>query len=260
MGINRYKLKKWKDMILGKSIHHVNQNEGLIFSVDLVKGYYNNLTEKVTRRRIDDNSVPKSFIDSGDEIYFSIEIFQYGLGAYDLFLLNNDKEMLKKAISCANWAVENQKNKGAWPTFAFDNPTHPYSAMAQGEGISLLVRIYLATSEIRYLQVAKKAVEFMLLSIEDGGTAKYEGNNVYLYERTEDPLVLNGWIFSYWGLLDYWKITQDEKLNKILKQTIEAMKNLLSSFDIGYWSKYDINKMICSPFYHRLHIAQLKVM
>lgn len=34
----------------------------------------------------------------------------------------------------------------------------------------------------------------------------------------------------------------------------------MKDFDIKYWSKYDDGKRICSPFYHKLHIAQLKVM
>ena len=30
--------------------------------------------------------------------------------------------------------------------------------------------------------------------------------------------------------------------------------------NVKYWSKYDMGKRLCSPFYHRLHIAQLRVM
>jgi len=31
-------------------------------------------------------------------------------------------------------------------------------------------------------------------------------------------------------------------------------------FDCGYWSYYDLSGNIASPFYHNLHIEQLKVM
>ena len=260
MGISKYQIKKWANMLLGKSIHHVNQDEGKIYSIDKVRGYYNNLTEKVTRLNLNDNSIPKSRTDSGDEIYFSIEIFQYGLAAYDLFLLNNDTSMLHKSLACAEWALENQEKNGAWLTFDFDNPDHPYSSMAQGEGISLLMRVYLSSNDDRYLEAASRALQFMLCPIENGGTTKYKGKNVYFYERTGDPLVLNGWIFSYWGLLDFWKVTKDEQAREILDKTLKAMIHDLPSYDTGYWSKYDAGKMICSPFYHKLHIAQLNVM
>ena len=35
-------------MVTGKSVLHVNQDIGKCFSTEEVKGYYNNLTEKVT--------------------------------------------------------------------------------------------------------------------------------------------------------------------------------------------------------------------
>ncbi|WP_294783632.1 D-glucuronyl C5-epimerase family protein [uncultured Eubacterium sp.] len=260
MSVNKYKLKKWLDMLLGKSIHHVNQDEGKAYSISEIRGYYNNLTEKVTKSEQNNGIVPKSYIDSGEQIYFSIEIFQYGLALYDLYLLNQDEKMLRNAIVCADWALENQEKKGSWKTFDFDNPLHPYSSMAQAEGISLLARIYLETGEIKYFESAKKAVDFMLIPLTDGGTAEYKDEKVYFYERTEDPLVLNGWIFSYWGLLDYWKLTKDKEIKCILDKTLSAMIEDLPSYDIGYWSKYDAGRMICSPFYHKLHIAQLNVM
>ena len=39
-----------------------------------------------------------------------------------------------------------------------------------------------------------------------------------------------------------------------------SLEKKLADFDIGYWSKYDDGKRMTSPFYHSLHIAQLKVM
>ena len=34
----------------------------------------------------------------------------------------------------------------------------------------------------------------------------------------------------------------------------------LHRFDCKYWSLYDMSNRITSPFYHKLHLAQLKVM
>ena len=76
VGISRYKIKKWTKMITGKSISHVNQDIGKEFSVDEVQGYYNDLTEKVTKRKNLYDSVPQSHVDTGEVIFFSIEIFQ----------------------------------------------------------------------------------------------------------------------------------------------------------------------------------------
>ena len=34
----------------------------------------------------------------------------------------------------------------------------------------------------------------------------------------------------------------------------------MSFFDCDYWSNYDLNNHITSPFYHHLHIAQMKAL
>lgn len=259
MGISFYKIKKWYKMMTGKSISHVNQGVGTCYSKTEVAGYYNDLTEKVTR---DDPNilVPQYNVDTGEEIYFSIGIFQYGLAAYDLYLTTHDEVYKNKMIACAEWAVENQQDDGGWKTFAYNKPNAPYSSMAQGEGISLLIRAAIATNDKRYSEAAEKAKEFMLKPISEGGTAEYIGQAVIFYEDTDNPVILNGWIFSLWGLYDYCKYKKDERVQEILKKTLETMKRKLPDFDTKYWSKYEDGKRICSPFYHKLHIAQLRVM
>lgn len=248
-------------MLSGTSISHVNQGAGKIYSVTTIKGYYNDLTEKVLKRDDLGDKVPMSSVDTGEVIYFPIEIFQYGLGAYDLYLMENDNNMLTKVKASADWAVQNQKKNGSWVTFSYENPDHPFSSMAQGEGISLLIRAYIALQKSEYLEAADKALKFMLLPILDGGTTKYDGNDVYFYECTEDPLILNGWIFSLWGLWDYCEFYPDDtETYKILQKTLKTLERVLPKFDNGYWSMYEEGMRICSPFYHKLHIAQLEVM
>lgn len=260
MGISLHKIKKWTNMIFGKSVYHVNQGVGQVYSKTDIAGYYNDLTEKVTRFGDATAQVPTTVVDTGECIYFSIAIFQYGLGAYDLYLQSKEQAMLDKVLACADWAVENQQEDGGWVTFAYENPEHPYSSMAQGEGISLLLRAYFTTNKEQYLTAAKKAKEFMLLPIERGGTTRYIDDDVYLYECTHDPLILNGWIFSLWGLWDYCKCTEDIEAQGVLTATLKTLERKLPDFDMKYWSKYEDGKRICSPFYHRLHIAQLYVM
>lgn len=259
MGVSIHKIKKWCKMITGKSILHVNQGPGLCYSKTEVAGYYNDLTEKVTK---DDANilVPKYRLDNGEERYFSGGIFQYGLGSHDLFLTTQNEAYKNKLIACADWAVENMQDSGAWDAFSFTDSEHPYSSMAQGEGVSLLLRAHKLTQDEGYLSAARKAKDFMLKPIEEGGTTVYQGKDVYLYEYTNEPLILNGWIFSLWGLYDYWKYTGDPHTEQILKATLESLKKKLPDYDIKYWSKYEDGKRICSPFYHRLHIAQLTAM
>ena len=260
MSINKFKVKKWIKMLVGKSEYHVNQDEGKIYSKEKIEGYYNNLTEKVTKYGYPLGTVPKTIVDNEREIYFPIAIFQYGLASYDLYLINKDKEMLKNVYACANWAIDNQDENGGWITFKYKNISNKYSSMAQGEGISLLIRTYLISKDHKYIDKAKRALEFMLKPISEGGTAEYQKEDIYLYESPEEPLVLNGWIFSIWGILDYYKFFKDDKSKRILEQSIKSLVKKLPDFDIKYWSKYEDGKRICSPFYHRLHIYQLMTM
>lgn len=260
MGISVYKIKKWVKMLTGNSISHVNQGVGRVFSRDEVRGYYNDLTEKVTKREAFDGNVPVSFVDTGEKIYFPIEIFQYGLAAYDLFLETNDPVMLEKVISCADWAVENQKENGAWVTFAYQNEDQPYSSMAQGEAISLLIRAYKETSKTSYLDAIENAMSFLCTSLQNGGVMDDSNGRVVFRECTFLPLVLNGWIFSIWGVWDYCLYFKNGRYDELLKRTLYSLEEMLPEFDTGYWSLYTIDGRICSPFYHKLHIAQLEVM
>ena len=185
MAISLYKIKKWGKMFLGNSALHVIQNEGKCWSKEEIKGYYNNLTEKITRFGFPHGTIPTYPNENGEIIEFSIGIFQYGLAAYDLFLLNNDHAMLKDAIMCAEWAITNQKTNGAWDTFSKEYPDHPYSAMAQGEAISLLARCYQHNSKSEYISAIKKAKDFLLTSDADGGVSRYTKNgDLYLLEFT----------------------------------------------------------------------------
>ena len=260
MVVSVYKIKKWSKMLLGKSVDHVNQGEGLCYSKDEIKGYYNDFTEKITRFGYNDSRIPLATVDGGKEIYFPISIFQYGLGAYDLFLLDKNESSFDKFISCADWAVNNQQHNGGWITFAYKKIKNPYSSMAQAEAVSLLIRAYIETEKSDYLDAARKAIDYMLLPVEQGGTAWYSGEDVGFLECSDFPLILNGWIFSLWGLYDYYKFTNCDRIHGILNKSLDTLKRKLPEFDIKYWSKYDIDRNISSPFYHRLHINQLITM
>ncbi|MDD3158974.1 D-glucuronyl C5-epimerase family protein [Anaeromusa sp.] len=255
-------ITKWLRMLQGKSILHVRQEAGKAYSLSEIKGYYNDLTKKVTSPSVllDETGLVYNLTNDGMKVYFAIAIFQYGLGAYDLFLLTQDKKYKNAFMRTVEWAMEHQEENGAWDAFSVVGYSRPYSSMAQGEGASLLVRAYQEIGDEEYLKAAKKAVDFMCLSVEDGGCAQYGNGKVWFKEYADKPVVLNGWIFSIWGLYDCLQATQEERYRLILLNAINTLAEELEKFDCHYWSKYDVGSTIASPFYHFLHIAQLKVM
>ena len=100
----------------------------------------------------------------------------------------------------------------------------------------------------------------MLTPVAQGGTAEYKDGCLTLLEYTDKGLILNGWIFSIWGLYEYTLAVPDKKYQLLLTNTVDALEKMLPMFDYRYWSNYDLDHHITSPFYHSLHIAQLKVM
>ena len=248
-------------MLTGRSILHVNQGIGRHFSNSELAGYYNDLTEKVTRlpQLLDNDELPTTAAENGTKVFFPVAVFQYGLGAYDLYLESGqqDDRYLHKFILCAEWAIDKQEDSGAWNNFFFMYPEHPYGAMAQGEGASLLLRAYRQTNEQRFLDAARRAIDYMLTPLKDGGTS--DGD--ILLEYTHLPAVMNGWIFAWWGLYDYVLVTKDTgEYKKRLTNSCKSLESMLSKFSCSYWSMYDLAGHIASPFYHHLHIAQMKAM
>lgn len=263
MALTMFQLRRWIKMLSGKSVWHVNQDIGKCLSKDSIRGYYNNMTEKVTMipELLDTEELPKLKIESGEEVYFPVAIFQYGLGAYDLYLITNDDRYKRKFWQCVEWTIQNQEPNGAWNNFFYIYPEHPYGAMAQGEGASLLIRAFCQSGESRYLDAAKKAIDFMLNPIERGGTSVYENDDIILLEYTHRPAVMNGWIFAWWGLYDYVLATHDgERYKDCLDKSCKTLVANLYKFTTNYWSMYDLDGRIASPFYNNLHIAQMQAM
>ena len=263
MAINVYNIRKWWRMLTGKSVLHVNQDLGKIFSCTEVRGYYNNMTEKVLMepQLVDSDQMPETIQPGGIKIIFPVAVFQYALGCYDLYLQTSDKRYLRKFLQMAEWTLDNQDAQGRWENFKHAYPKHPYGAMAQGEAASLLIRAYKETDNEKYLEAAKRAIDFMLTPDDKGGTALYRDNELILMEYTHLPIVMNGWIFAWWGLYDYVTVTRDnEEYRKKADLSSHTLVEYLSKFTTSYWSKYDLDYRLASPFYHHLHIAQMRAM
>ncbi|HBC83889.1 MAG TPA: thioredoxin [Clostridiales bacterium] len=255
-------LKRWYNMLLGKSSFHVEQGKGKCYSLNELRGYYNDLTNKVTDKTVlDKNGIPINTTITGLETYFPISIFQYGLGLYDLYIIDSDDKYREDFMKIANWAVENIDSDGMWDCMSKLNDTAhcTQSSMCQSEGVSVLLRAYKETNDRKYYDVATKAINFMIKDVKDGGTCFYENNKPIFQEYVSkyNLTVLNGWIFSVFGLFDYTLINDSEKYKTILKQTIMAMIEKLNLYDRGFWSDYDLKGTIASPAYHDLHIKQL---
>ncbi len=208
--------------------------------------------------------------------YNPIAIAQYGLGNFNHYFRSEEPERRLRFLLVADWLVENlQANPQGFSVWMhhFDWEYRTpllapwYSGLAQGQGISLLLRAWLETKDARYLEAAERAFAPMLVDVAEGGVhfTDTEGYR-WIEEYIVDPPthILNGFMWALWGVYDLHLATGDERAKQLFCDSVETLKAKLHTFDTGYWSLYEQSgtrlKMLTSPFYHRLHIAQLRVM
>ena len=240
--------------------------------------YYMPFTAKAAyNAHLDDQGVP--LLDYHGAIgtqYNPIAIAQYGLGNYNRYQQAGEEKYRSKFILAADWLKDNlEENRFGVPvwTHHFDFEYQEgliapwYSGLAQGQGISALVRAYHLTREEEYLRAAEKAFISMQTPIAEGGVITYdEDGDLWIEEYLVSPPshVLNGFIWALWGVYDYYLLTKDDTAKKVYGLAVKTLQDNLQRFDIGFWSLYDLSslrlKMIASPFYHQLHIVQLQVM
>lgn len=181
-----------------------------------------------------------------------------------------------KFLAVADWLVANleQNPAGLWVwnhhfDWEYRTPLKApwYSALSQGQGISLLVRAHRETENPVYLEAAQRAFETFLKTTDEGGVTCVNGEGYTWFEEAiVDPPThtLNGFIWASWGVYDYFLHTRDEQAQRLFDEAVKTLRDNLSQFDAGFWSLYEQSgtrmKMLASPFYHSLHIVQLRVM
>ena len=208
--------------------------------------------------------------------YNPIAIAQWGLGNYNAFLRRKDKQFRRKFLLASQWlcAQLQQNSSGVWVwNHYFDWEYRTllkapwYSALAQGQGISLLARAWRDTSDAAYLYAAQLACQSFYKTTSEGGISFMdEAGDLWFEEYIVTPPthILNGFIWAAWGIYDYFLATRDRGADHLFAAAVETLRKNLRHYDVGFWSLYEQSgtrlPMLASRFYHRLHIAQLRVM
>lgn len=207
--------------------------------------------------------------------YNPCAVAQWGLGAFQRWKRGNDAASREIFMHAANWLREHVKVDGSgrgfwWYRFDFDayGLRAPWaSALAQAQGISLLLRAYKAAEDESYLVCAKQACAAMLSPVSGGGLLLRNDRYTFLEEVVADrpTAILDGLIFAIFGLQDYCFVVEDDaEARAILEDCVTSIAELLPEYDLGYWSRADLYSKIppmpASAFYHGLHVAQLAVL
>lgn len=207
--------------------------------------------------------------------YNPIAIAQHGLGHHTLYRRTGRPENRDRFLIAAGWLIRNlERNRAGLSVWnhhfdwEYRSPLKaPWSSgLAQGQGISLLVRAYGETRDEYYLEAAHRAFGALSTPVKAGGMLAGTGEHLWIEEYIVDPPthILNGCLWASWGLYDYWLATGDQRALALFRAVAASAAARLSDFDTGFWSLYEQSgthmQMLASPFYHRLHIAQLEVM
>jgi hypothetical protein len=183
--------------------------------------------------------------------YNPIAIAQWGLGNFNIHRRTGNEEHEARFVRAADWLVANltpnRHGVAVWK-HQFDWEYRDllqagwYSALAQGQGVSLLCRAHRATGRAVYRDAARSAVAALLIDVEQGGVRLPDGpDGAWLEETVVDPPthILNGFLWAIWGVCDYVAREDDPRARDLLARCKVTLVRHLPSFDCGYWSLYE---------------------
>lgn len=283
------KIKKVCICMFGKSVKDIWSSLAVYYKKDS-GNYWDSITpcciskmpEKLLRYYLDFSSkadYPETFdqneIPLYQKGYHPVVICQYALGLYELLFKNNysDMNLKSKYLSQAEWLLYNSVKVKGRLTWLVNKKIRGYglekpwsSALVQGEAISVLLRAYSLTEKAAFLDAAREALDIFELDVKEGGI-KNEFSSCPVYEEypsLKPNFVLNGFVFSLFGLFDFILFNNDPKAVKLFNEGVKTLEKLLSLFDTGYWSQYNLyyypKTYLASFKYHLLHIEQLRAL
>lgn len=208
--------------------------------------------------------------------YNPIAVAQWGLGNFSLYKQTGDAGAQAMFLNASDWLCErlepNSQGVHVW-NHEFDWEYRQtlkapwYSGLAQGQGISLLVRAHAETGRKKYLDAATRAFQSFLIDTAEGGVRFQDADgDVWFEEYVVSPPthILNGFIWASWGVYDYFLATGSREAMQLFGAAIKTLETNLHRYDLGFWSRYELSgtllPMIASAFYHRLHVSQLRVL
>jgi hypothetical protein len=204
--------------------------------------------------------------------YFPVNIAQYGFMLHADWVESKDPSTLGTLEACLDvldatgsardgafvwWHQSYEPKYGIQPPWA--------SAMAQGEAISLYLRMHQALGRRAYLDTAWRAYRFLAVPWSDGGVRRYDADgNLWLEEFPSEPpsFVLNGFIYTLFGLYDLYRVTGDHGVKQDIDACLRTLAANLHRFDAGYWSLYDLRRRELVRYYYQknVHVPQMAVL
>jgi len=213
-----------------------------------------------------------------DDARIPILQVQHALALYNEYLMHRSKKLKILFLNCTDSLVDRLVLRGdfsVWPYYYVFSRAQMYgckipwvSALAQGQGISVLVRAYSLTQNEKYLLAARHSLGAFKVPMKDGGVLSVDDDNDWWYEeyacaKSKPSGVLNGFIFALLGIYDFHLMMGDKVSKQLFEEGISTLRNHLRDFDTNCPYKltyYDRQKHIVAFPYHLLHIKLVKIL
>jgi hypothetical protein len=198
--------------------------------------------------------------------YNTVTIEQDALAYFALWQTTGSWSNRTTFLHYADWLLANQSPNGLWLyNYEFWTMAVPWhSAMAEGQGMSVLVRAWQATGEQRYLTAATAAMRTFEKPYAQDGVASYEGADTFYeeYDPTVKPHVLNGFIFALVGLYEYHAVQGDAESGRLFDAGTATLARDLPRWDSGSGTYYSLALPLqpAVGLYPAIHVAELQEM
>jgi len=204
--------------------------------------------------------------------YFPVNIAQYGFMLHADWLETRDPATAATLEACLD-VLDGMKsaegNAVVWwhhhvePKYGLRPPWA--SAMAQGECISLYLRMAQALDRPSWVDTAWGAYRFLRRPWSEGGVRRYDhAGHLWFEEYPSEPpsFVLNGFVYTLFGLYDLFRVTGDAQVKEDIDACVETLAANLHRFDAGYWSLYDLQRRELVRYYYQknVHVPQMAIL
>lgn len=207
--------------------------------------------------------------------YHPVTIAQRGLSLHSSFVVTSDRRYLDLAMAHADRLIEESvgADGAIYFPYTFDFALHGradalvpspwYSAMAQGQAMSLFSRLYESSGEKRFLQAAEETFLSFQRLRNDGHepwTVQIDEEGFLWLEEYPTPEgdhhALNGHNFAAYGLYDYYMLTGQglDEFRGALTTVLRYFEDYRNPNGLSY---YELKYGVTSQKYHEIHIAQL---
>jgi hypothetical protein len=234
----------------------------------------------------------RMYRDRGRLVDHPVAQAAYGLANAEKYRASRDEFYLRRAEDQARRLLDRAtEHRGAWYLpYPFDFSLHGmaherlrapwYSAMAQGQALSLFVRLHELTRDPTY----RRAADGVFASFLQPGPRLVPGRVAgaglppaaapwvvfvdgrgYLwleeYASRRPDRTFNGHIFAAWGLWDYWRMTRDGRAAQLWDGALTTLRAYYPTMRRpGGPSRYCVSHPVYDAKYHEVHVVQMRML